>query len=218
MKRNKFLRTAAILLALAFVMSIGTVSTLARYVKLFEQDPSQLVRAGVFNVSAVAGPVSVAEAYALEGTGGLHYASSNSDAIIVPGLGIKASGTVTINNLSEVDVEVGLADTAEITAFDGVDLFLYYDNAGAKGDPIDLTDIDLGLLLGGVSADTLTIAAGGSLTPTLTVWVEWEEDGCELGDDVDDSADTKFAPETVGDADWITITLDLAAAQILPGE
>jgi len=128
MKRNKFQRAAAIILALVLVTTIGMTGTLAKYVSSFDGD-TKTVRAGLFYV---VGNTATLTFDMWEGDGSdeeTNVASYGDDLlpnpspidIIVPGMMLKARAAessggaddvsrATIYNYSEVDVKVAIDD------------------------------------------------------------------------------------------------------------
>jgi len=135
MKRNKFLRTAAIVMALVLITTCGMVGTLAKYVEGFTSD-TKTVRAGVFWVK---GDTTTLTFDAWEGDGlgpddqiGKY---GTNETILVPGMRliptkyaaavpsvspeVEASRAV-IENLSEVAVRVQVTGATISDGWDGL--------------------------------------------------------------------------------------------------
>lgn len=116
MKRNKVLRTAAIIMALVLVSTCGMVGTLAKYVDTFATN-SGTVRAGLFKVTGPDTSTVVFDATIYDGNNGTEdeaqaYAGLAANKnIIVPGTIIKVNGFPVVN-YSEVDVRVTIGDLA----------------------------------------------------------------------------------------------------------
>jgi len=215
MKRNKILRTAAILLALVLISTCAMTGTLARYVQVFEGKESQLVRAGVFDV-LIDDEVTID----LDKTASTMDHWDNDEDIIVPGATLVLKGSFDIINNSEVDVDVDLIDDEECITFQG---FSGVTDAVTVNsidlDTLGLTLADLNASVGGVavaSGTPIRVLYSETVTVDIELTLDWDEDGCELGDDVGDSVDTPIGLDA--EANTISIVLNLAAAQVLPTE
>ncbi|MDR2687030.1 MAG: hypothetical protein LBB75_04700 [Oscillospiraceae bacterium] len=240
MKRNKVLRTAAILLALVLISTCAMTGTLAKYVKAFDDASATLVRAGKFGVTMTDFVVDM-NAVAYDFQSG--YRSAGTDLIIVPGLAVKVVGTFSVTNASEVDVEIqipaGAADLITPKNFTGANLEYALDNAGAAGtftdDPTTFTLTDLL----GVTTSTVVIPANTTAAQdyTVTLWIKWIPDGedfmkanpaydpdgpsdpdlnpVQIPREATDPDDTDTTIGLVG-TDIIEFTMPLVAVQVLP--
>jgi len=125
MKRNKFLRTAAVLLALVLVTTCGMVGTLAKYVESFNS-ATKTVRAGLFYVVGDTTDLTFTE---FEGSGSgadAQIKAYNDDAILVPGMVLAPTTSpvskAVITNYSEVSVKVAVTGVTigGVKAWDGL--------------------------------------------------------------------------------------------------
>ena len=174
MKRNKTLRIATILLALVLVSTLAMVGTLARYVDNFDGE-TRAVRAGLFRVTT--GDITESVNFIrLDGCATVDsdvhvHAYDEPDApnpedatIIVPGSVIVVDGYITIQNFSEVTVDVTMVDLLLVgpLAADGMPLMVRVNAA----DPWLLVDDMTDAMWADLAEDALSLAPGG--TPTVT--------------------------------------------------
>lgn len=181
MKKNKFLRTAAVLLALVLVSTIGMTGALAKYITDFTAT-STTVRAGLFWVTGPGTTDAIIGADLYEGdmsageNEAMAYSGSSLD-IIVPGSIMKAC-PFTVTNWSEVDVEIAIDSltcaagaiplkfsVGELVADPGPDVpanWVWED---------DITDLDLADILGASGLLKSKPAAVAAALPTNEITV-----------------------------------------------
>jgi len=165
-RKRSTLRIAAILLALVMVSAIGLAGTLARYTAEFE-GASATVRAGVFRVT----PGAFSTAFTLGAANAIFNADGTTanpnvvatGGIIVPGSVIRSSaGTFTVNNQSEVAVNVFMA---------GVELtndILTGDNVEFRVGPAPADWGDIASVLNHAQFDGTTALNGATPIPAAT--------------------------------------------------
>jgi len=215
MKRNKFLRIAAVLMALALVTTLGVTSTLARYVATFEDQGGHVVRAGLFDVEATVGDVIAI------GTPAGGWESTNGDVIIVPGLQIDVEVEIIIDNYSEVDVTIEFENfEIEVDAFAGAEL--EFSNDGGTTWVTDtsaweLADIAVTLPTAGFAA----LSTGSVID--LEFSIRWNSDGADettgglVDTDIGLAAGDFVRPAPAPThEDVINLNFDLVALQVLP--
>ena len=197
MKRNKILRTAAIILALVLISTCGMVGTLAKYVKEFKDIGADVVRAGYFEVIAGDGTTIDFTWDKLSLTvydGNPHAVAWNGEPIIVPGYQLELDGTFPIVNLSEVDVTVeAVANSLVITGF--LPDYLLYSANGTTWNT-DPAVIAAGTL---ILPSAAIPACGGTDDVQFKLFVRWPfEDSSNLAPQ--DALDTGIG-EAAGEVD-----------------
>jgi len=165
MKRNKFLRTAAVILALVLITTCGMVGTLAKYVESFNS-ATKTVRAGLFYVVGDTTNLTFTE---FEGSGSgtdAQIKAYDGDAILVPGM-VLAPTTIpaskaSITNYSEVSVRVAVTGVTigGAKAWDGLLIKVPGLNSGNW-----MTLADFNLLTDAEKTAALTVA-----TPVLAAY------------------------------------------------
>jgi len=235
MKRNKILRTAAILLALVLISTIAMTGTLAKYVATLD-GASATVRAGLFKVTVEPGEETEAlltfAGAAIVNDSVLAY---DDDAIIVPGTQFRAGGAFEIVNDSEVAVLVDVVPAATTwealidlqVGFEDIPLEFSFDE-GVSWDTV----ADLVLALAGGNPSDLFAGANLSVVIppqdsaplAINVWVKWAY-SVDAAQDIADTAvglaqagwdGTDFDADFALELNTLSVPFNITATQVEP--
>jgi hypothetical protein len=225
MKRNKAMRIAIVLLALVLVSTMGMVGTLARYAETLDAVESNVVRAGLWriggtaNVSLGAALRTYNDSANVDPLKASQYTPDGDRKMIVPGTLIKADQPFTIQNFSEVAVDLaitGLTLEGATAAFLAQLEFAIAAAGPYAGPGLTLAEINTWLtnnsaaILGAAATTTLAPKVGVTAPITPNLFIRWAFD-----DDSEVNADR--TPTNVLDGSLIDTPIGKAQAAALLG-